>query len=130
MLAARLLERADCELEQAMGAIHRSHGVCQDELSQAGTRCARTLSWINDAAGGGRGPAAVRADVLAGMGLAQEQIRAASTPPVSQSRPQQQPQPQPVAVPAAPPVREPEPEPVQPRFAPNNLEIPAFLRRR
>ncbi len=54
----------------------------------------------------------------------------ASTAPVSQSRPQQQPQPQPVAVPAAPPVREPEPEPVQPRFAPNNLEIPAFLRRR
>lgn len=60
--------------------------------------------------------------------MLQPQYGRASTPPVSQSRPQ--PQPQPVSVPAAPPVREPEPEPVQPRFAPNNLEIPAFLRRR
>lgn len=60
--------------------------------------------------------------------MLQPQYGRSSTPPVSQSRPQ--PQPQPVAVPAAPPVREPEPEPVQPRFAPNNLEIPAFLRRR
>jgi cell division protein FtsZ len=60
--------------------------------------------------------------------MLQTQYGRATTAPVSQSRPQ--PQPQPVAVPVAPPVREPEPEPVQPRFAPNNLEIPAFLRRR
>lgn len=60
--------------------------------------------------------------------MLQQQYGRAAAPPISQSRPQ--PQPQPVAVPAAPPAREPEPEPVQPRFAPNNLEIPAFLRRR
>lgn len=51
---------------------------------------------------------------------------AASAP----SRPQAQPQP--ASVPAETPQAAPEPEnePVQPRFAPNNLEIPAFLRRR
>lgn len=50
----------------------------------------------------------------------------ATAVPVAQT----QPQPQPADIPAQPPIREPEPEPVQPRFAPNNLEIPAFLRRR
>lgn len=60
--------------------------------------------------------------------MLQQQYGRPAAPPISQSRPQ--PQPQPVVVSAAPPAREPEPEPVQPRFAPNNLEIPAFLRRR
>ncbi|GIK55359.1 MAG: cell division protein FtsZ [Chloroflexi bacterium] len=60
--------------------------------------------------------------------MLQTQYGRPAAPPISQSRPQ--PQPQPVVVSAAPPAREPEPEPVQPRFAPNNLEIPAFLRRR
>lgn len=60
--------------------------------------------------------------------MLQQQYARPAAPPISQSRPQ--PQPQPVVVSAAPPAREPEPEPVQPRFAPNNLEIPAFLRRR
>ncbi|MCP4360115.1 MAG: cell division protein FtsZ [Chloroflexi bacterium] len=51
--------------------------------------------------------------------------------PVASAAPQPQAQPQPASVPAQEPAREPEPaEPVQPRFAPNNLEIPAFLRRR
>ena len=49
-----------------------------------------------------------------------------------QQRPQQQPKPQ--SAPAAEASVEqrpvPEQEPMQPRFAPNNLEIPAFLRRR
>ncbi|NKQ35612.1 MAG: cell division protein FtsZ [Chloroflexi bacterium] len=49
------------------------------------------------------------------------------------SSPTPQPAPQPQLEPAVPqgtPVREQEKEPVQPRFAPHNLEIPAFLRRR
>ena len=82
VLAAQLHERADRELEQAMGAIHRSYGACLDELREAGSRCARTLSTISANAGGGRGIAAVRADILAGLPLAQHQIRAASIPPV------------------------------------------------
>ncbi|HRQ39379.1 MAG TPA: cell division protein FtsZ [Chloroflexota bacterium] len=60
--------------------------------------------------------------------MLQQQYGRPSAAPISQPRPE--PQPQPVSVPAALPAREPEPEPVQPRFAPNNLEIPAFLRRR
>jgi cell division protein FtsZ len=52
-----------------------------------------------------------------------------------QQQPRQQPrqQPQQQAPPAEASVEQrpaPEPEPMQPRFAPNNLEIPAFLRRR
>jgi cell division protein FtsZ len=60
----------------------------------------------------------------------QQQYSRPSHTPVTQTRPQTQPQPASVAAP--PTVHEPEPEPatVQPRFAPNNLEIPAFLRRR
>ncbi|HID54761.1 MAG TPA: cell division protein FtsZ, partial [Anaerolineae bacterium] len=49
------------------------------------------------------------------------------------SSPTAQPAPQPQLEPAVPqgtPVREQDKEPVQPRFAPHNLEIPAFLRRR
>lgn len=61
--------------------------------------------------------------------MLQQQYGRPTPTPTSQSRPQ--PQPQPVSVPAAAqPAPEPEPEPAQPRFAPNNLEIPAFLRRR
>lgn len=56
--------------------------------------------------------------------MLQTQYGRPASPPVSHA------QPQPVAVPVSQPAREPEPEPVQPRFAPNNLEIPAFLRRR
>jgi cell division protein FtsZ len=60
----------------------------------------------------------------------QQQYSRPTNAPVTQTRPQAQPQPVSVASPL--PEREPEPEPVpvQPRFAPNNLEIPAFLRRR
>lgn len=56
----------------------------------------------------------------------QQQYGRPTNAPVTSARPQ----PQPAAVPAEPPAHEPESEPVQPRFAPNNLEIPAFLRRR
>jgi cell division protein FtsZ len=63
--------------------------------------------------------------------LQQQYSRPTTTTNTSQAR--TQPQPVSVAV-TPPPAREPEPaEPVaqqQPRFAPNNLEIPAFLRRR
>ncbi len=57
--------------------------------------------------------------------LQQQYGRPANTP-VTSARPQ----PQPAAAPVESPAHEPESEPVQPRFAPNNLEIPAFLRRR
>ena len=67
-----------------MSAIYRSYGGSMDDFMVAGTRCARALARISAAAGAGRGIAAVRADLLAGLHLAQEQIRAASTPPVDQ----------------------------------------------
>ena len=82
--AAQLLERADRELDQTMGAIYRSYGGSMDDFMVAGTRCARALARISAAAGAGRGIAAVRVDLLAGLHLAQDQIRAASTPPVDQ----------------------------------------------
>ena len=83
VLAAKLGERADLELDQAMAAIHRSYGACIEELWAAGTRCARTLARISASAGAGRGLAAVRLDVLARLPMAQDLIRAASIPPVS-----------------------------------------------
>ena len=84
LLAAQLHERADRQLEETLGVIHRSYRACMDELWAAGTRCARTLSWISATAGAGRGAAAIRADVLAGLHLVQDQLRAASVPPVDQ----------------------------------------------
>ncbi len=83
VLAAQLAERSHRELDQAMAAIHRSYGACMEELWAAATRCARALAWISAAAGADHGLAAVRLDVLAGLPLAQGQIRAASIPPVS-----------------------------------------------
>ncbi len=51
-----------------------------------------------------------------------------SRPTTSESRPAPQ---QPVERPSSPPVRESaQREPVEPKFSPNNLDIPAFLRRR
>lgn len=82
--AAQLLERADRELDQTMGAIYRSYGNSMDDFMVVSTRCARALARISAAAGAGRGIAAVRVDLLAGLHLAQDQIRAASTPPVDQ----------------------------------------------
>ena len=83
MLAARLLERADRELNQTMGAIHRSYGACMDEL-MAPAPVVREPS--RGSAPRQERAAALRpcADLLAGLHLAQDQIRAASTPPVDQ----------------------------------------------
>ena len=84
VIAVQLGERADRELDQTMRLIHRAYGACVDDFTESGARCARTLALISRAAGGGRGGTAVRADVLAGLQLAQQQIQAASTPPVGQ----------------------------------------------
>ncbi len=87
-----LTARADARLAEALRDLHRAHGRALDELTSAGTRCARSLAGLTDStwvSSRSHGARAVRGHegLLGGLGLVGEQVRIASVPPADREPP-------------------------------------------
>lgn len=81
---AAVVARADRELQERLLRVRRGYGRVLDELTAAGSSCARVLTGLAGEAGQGRGALGVRERVLDRLFVAQHEIGQAVVRPVGQ----------------------------------------------